>query len=371
MPADEVLTEARRIMVICNACRYCEGFCAVYPAMESQQNFDDRNLMYLANLCHNCRGCYYACPYAPPHEFAVNVPKTFAELRLLSYGRFAWPGFLAGSFINNGLAVTLVTAVCVVVVLLLTVLLQQPGVVLSSRQGEGAFYAVIPYLTMVVPAVLVSAYVVVALAISSLRFWRSINVNLNPPVTALHRVRSLAIASRDALTLTYLGGGGYGCYYPQDSVSHARKWFHHLVFYGFICCFVATTMAAIYAHLLQRSAPYPFYSWPVLLGTGGGVALVFGTVGLLALKWRSDRAAENPPAAGMDVAFLVLLFLTSLTGLLLLLLRETAAMGTLLAVHLGVVLALFVTLPYGKFVHGIYRYAALIRYATEQSQEEP
>ncbi len=34
-------------------------------------------------------------------------------------------------------------------------------------------------------------------------------------------------------------------------------------------------------------------------------------------------------------------------------------------VHLGAVLALFVTLPYGKFVHGIYRTVALIHYAME------
>ncbi|MGC1562231.1 MAG: tricarballylate utilization protein TcuB, partial [Bradyrhizobium sp.] len=69
---------------------------------------------------------------------------------------------------------------------------------------------------------------------------------------------------------------------------------------------------------------------------------------------------------GMDVAFIVMLFLTSLTGLALLLLRDTAAMGPLLALHLGVVFALFITLPYGKFVHGLYRYLALVRYARER-----
>ncbi|HJN50282.1 MAG: tricarballylate utilization 4Fe-4S protein TcuB [Pseudomonadales bacterium] len=371
MPKDEALTEARRIMRICNACRYCEGFCAVYPAMELQQNFADQDLTYLANLCHNCRGCYYACQYAPPHEFAVNVPQTFAKLRIESYARFAWPRFLAGLFDRNGWAVTLISAVCVVVVLLLTILLQEPAVLLSSHHGEGSFYAVVPYLTMVVPAALVSVYVVVALSISSVRFWHAINVHVSQPLGERNRVglRSLAVATWDSLSLTYLGGGGYGCYYPQDSVSHARRWFHHLVFYGFICCFIATTIAAIYAHLLQRSAPYPFLSWPVLLGTGGGVALLVGTGGLLGLKWRSDRAPDHAGARGMDVGFLVLLFLTSLTGLLLLVLRETAAMGMLLAVHLGVVLALFTTLPHGKFVHGIYRYAALIRYSVEQSRD--
>jgi citrate/tricarballylate utilization protein len=350
-------------MVICNACRYCEGFCAVYPAMELQEDVTDQDLTYLANLCHNCRGCYYACQYAPPHEFAVNVPKTLVELRMASYAHFAWPRFLAGLFDRNGLAVTLISAACVVAVLMLTVLLQQPGVVVAEHHGEGAFYAVIPYLIMVIPAALVSLYVVVAIWISSARFFRSLNLNgkCGP--------RALASATRDSLKLTYLGGGGHGCYYPEDSVSNARKRFHHLVFYGFVCCFAATTVAAFYAHMLQRAAPYPFWSWPVLLGTGGGLALVVGTAGLLALRWSSDRAPEHAAADGMDVGFLVLLFLTSLTGLLLLALRETAAMGTLLAVHIGVVLALFITLPYGKFVHGIYRYAALVRYAAEQSQE--
>jgi citrate/tricarballylate utilization protein len=72
----------------------------------------------------------------------------------------------------------------------------------------------------------------------------------------------------------------------------------------------------------------------------------------------------------MDVALIVLLFLTSLTGLLLLVLREQAAMGVLLIVHLGVVLALFLTLPYGKFVHSIYRIGSLAKNALERLREE-
>ncbi|MGI4939867.1 MAG: hypothetical protein ACRYHQ_04755, partial [Janthinobacterium lividum] len=44
----------------------------------------------------------------------------------------------------------------------------------------------------------------------------------------------------------------------------------------------------------------------------------------------------------------------------------TGAMGVVLAVHLGFILALFVTMPYSKFVHGVYRSGALIRHAIER-----
>src|SRR5437899_6308849 len=101
-------------MVICNACRYCEGYCAVFPAMERRLNFSEADIHYLANLCHNCAECYYACQYAPPHEFAVNVPKTLAGIRGRSYQQYAWPTTLAGAFRKNGLAVALVLALCVI-----------------------------------------------------------------------------------------------------------------------------------------------------------------------------------------------------------------------------------------------------------------
>ena len=72
----------------------------------------------------------------------------------------------------------------------------------------------------------------------------------------------------------------------------------------------------------------------------------------------------------MDSAFIALLFLTSLTGLLLLFLRETPVMGILLVTHVATVMTLFVMLPYGKFVHGMYRLAALIRYSLERSSKQ-
>ena len=118
--------EARRLMTICNACRYCEGFCGVFPAMMREKTFANSDLDYLANLCHGCNGCYYACQYAPPHEFAVNIPQAFARLRADTYRRYTWPGFLAGLFQKNGTVVSMLLAVGIALVLALVHLSSRP-----------------------------------------------------------------------------------------------------------------------------------------------------------------------------------------------------------------------------------------------------
>ena len=366
MPSTEALKEAERIMTICNACRYCEGFCAVFPAMELRRTFSEGDLKYLANLCHNCRACYYACQYAPPHEFSLNVPKSLAELRLDTYQAFVRPGVLKGVFQRNGRWVTMISSLCLAAVLLLLILFQSPAVIFSTHTGENAFYRVIPYWLIVVPFSALAISIFLNLLIGSISFW----YETGGRPRELIDLRANWQAIKDVLRLKYLDGGGYGCNYPDDRFSMIRRRFHHCVFYGFLFCFASTTIAAIYDHFLHLSAPYPILSWPVMLGTIGGLALMVGTGGLLFLKRKMDTAPATHRALGMDVAFLVLLLLTSLTGMLLLILRETPVMGMLLALHLGIVAGLFITMPYGKFVHAVYRYTALVQNALEQSREE-
>ena len=102
-----LIDEGERAMRICNACRYCEGFCAVFPAMERRLEFEEKDLSYLANLCHDCAECYYSCQYAPPHELALNLPQTLAEIRRESYRKYAWPDWCAALFRWNRLALIL------------------------------------------------------------------------------------------------------------------------------------------------------------------------------------------------------------------------------------------------------------------------
>ena len=360
--ATPALAEADRLMTICNSCRYCEGLCAVFPAMEMRRAFSDGDLNYFANLCHGCGACFSDCQYAPPHAFNVNVPQTLAIVRGQSYQAYAWPRALAPLFARNGLAISIIAALGVAAFVAGFVAWHDRAALFGVHTGAGAFYRLMPHDAMVALFGLAFGYAVLAMVMGARLFLN----DMRTPLATLRQPQSVWQAMRDAGSLRYLDGGGAGCADTVDAPSDQRRVYHHLTFYGFMLCFAATSTATLYHYLLGVDAPYPWYDLPVMLGTLGGIGLLIGPIGLLKAKWTRDPALRDEAQSGMDVAFLAMLFLTSLTGLLLLLLRATPAMGLLLAVHLGVVFSLFVTMPYGKFVHGIYRFIALVRYARER-----
>ncbi len=359
--ATPALAEADRLMTVCNSCRYCEGLCAVFPAMEMRRSFSDGDLNYLANLCHNCGACYYDCQFSPPHEFSVHVPATLAQVRAESYAQYVWPRAFAGVFARNGLFIAIALAVAVAVFIAGFVAWTDPGALFGTHTGPGAFYKLMPHNTMVLIFGAAALFAVLAIGMGVRAFWRDIG----EPDGALRDTGSVWRAMKDAGRLRHLGGGGAGCMNDSERASNRRRSYHHLTFYGFMLCFASTSMATLYHYLLGMQAPYPWYDLPVVLGTAGGIGLVIGPIGLLHEKWRRDPDLSEGTPFGMDVAFLLMLLLTSITGLALLVMRATPAMGLLLALHLGVVFALFVTMPYGKFVHGIYRFLALVRAARE------
>lgn len=365
MRETEALADARRYMEICNGCRYCEGFCAVFPAMERRREFSAGDLGYLANLCHNCMGCYYACQYAPPHEFGVNVPRAFSLVRNESYAEYAWPQPLARAFARNGVVVSLVTALALALVLILLTALQSPETLYRAHPVEpGAFYAIIPLWVMQAVGIATFGFALFALIRGGSAFWADAG-------RGRARVGPLALLAAlwDVLSLRNLGGGGGGCNDRDERFSMRRRWLHHAMFYGFLLCFAATVTGFVWHSFLGRVAPYPLLSWPVMLGTVGGVLLLIGTIGLFAMKLTADPEPQARRLLGADVGLLLLLALAAATGLLVLLLRSTAAMGMALATHLGVILALFLLLPYSKMVHGAYRALALLRNAAERRSE--
>ncbi len=355
--------EVARQMQICNACRYCEGFCAVFPAMTRRLEFGKADVDYLANLCHNCGDCLHACQYAPPHEFAVNVPQAMARVRVQTYGEYAWPPALGGLYKNNGLTLALALAAGLTLFPLLAIAINgNPG----HEPLAGNFYRVFPHNFMVSLFAPVFLFALLALALGVRKFWSDISPGdrlQDTPRTAA------AEATQDALRLKYLDGGhGKGCNEADDEFSLWRRRLHHFTFYGFLLCFAATSVATLYHYFFGWAVPYALTSLPVLLGTAGGIGLLIGPAGLLWLNLRRHPLHGDAAQKPMDRGFIALLLLTSASGLALLAWRDTGAMALLLALHLGVVMALFLTLPYGKFAHGIYRAAALLKWAIEKRQ---
>lgn len=356
--------EAERQLTICNACRYCEGLCPVFPALERRNIFLEGDVVYLANLCHDCRACVPACPYTEPHEFNVDIPLIMAQVRRETYADYAFPRAFGNLFMRRSRGVGAFTVLAVAIAILL-VWLGRPDQLFATQTGPGAFYQVVPWLFMVIPAMIATAYGLLVMAVSLAHFWRDTDAPLRSRFDPL----SFLSASVDVLALRQMRGGGPGCSYPEEAPSHQRVVAHQLVFYGFLGTFAATAVAAFYQDILEMLPPYALLSLPVILGTVGGVMQIVGCSGLLAMK---VRAAEQPATRilrSLDVAFIVLLLVTNITGLLLLVGRETPGMGILLAVHLGVLAGLFITLPYSKFVHVIYRYAALVRNRQEERAE--
>jgi citrate/tricarballylate utilization protein len=343
---------------VCNACRYCEGYCAVFPALERRRSFSPGDVQYLANLCFDCRACFYACMYAPPHEFGVNIPQALAQVRRESYKQHALPAVARRIFGEQGRAATLTILATGVFFLIAVALTGDFGRLFGLHVGDGAFYRVVPYVLMFVPALVFSIAALGVLVAGVLRFARQTHGRIRDffSLSALRR------AAEDTFVLRYLhGGGAGGCTYPNERTSMARPIFHQLVMYGFVAALLSTIIAFVQQDVLGWQPPYPLLSWPVILGTLGGVAMIVGSAGLIALKIRSDRAPADGPAIDMDYVFLALLLLVNVSGLLLLALRETIVMGALLVLHLATVFGLFFSIAYGKFAHFLYRYTALVQ----------
>ena len=276
-----------------------------------------------------------------------------------TYVDYAWPAGFGALYKRNGLTLALALAGGLALFLTLTMALKGA---LFLPHLAGNFYAVFPHNTLAVLFGVVFLFAMIALGIGVRRFWR----NEDPGALS---GEAIGEAAHDVLSLRYLGGGhGEGCNNADDAFSLARRRFHHLTFYGFMLCFASTCVATLYHYLLKLEAPYALASLPVLLGVAGGMGLLAGPAGLLWLNIRRHPQHGDNAQKPMDRGFIALLLLTSASGLALLMLRDTSIMALLLAVHLGVVMALFLTLPYGKFAHGIYRSAALLKWAIEKRQ---
>ena len=362
MPSPDLAREAERVLRICAACMYCDGLCPVFPALTGKHEHSGAEKIYLANLCHNCRACWHDCQYAPPHPFAVNVPATLAALRRESYADHVWPGALGRGFRRPALGAGIFVGVALAVMLMVLAPHGSWAALHRARPGPGSFYAVAPLGLMIGLAGASAGWAVLSLVISTRRFWRAISgearLRLSP--------RALMLAAADIVTLRHLDGGGPGCNETGPRFSQRRRIFHQIMVAGFVLLFAATLAAAFFQHFLGVMPPFARMSLPVVLGVAGGVAVVVGAAGLLAIEAKPEREPSERGETRLNLVFLVMIEIVVLSGLALLLWRDTAAMGPLLALHLGLVTGFFAAVPASKALHAPFRAAAILRSAAER-----
>ncbi|MEM7045619.1 MAG: 4Fe-4S ferredoxin, partial [Pseudomonadota bacterium] len=259
----------------------------------------------------------------------------------------AWPRPLAGMFQKNGVAIAISTVIGFALLFSVMSALRTAG-------GEG-FYAIMSHSAMVAIFLPAFLFPLLSLAVSLRRYWQAV---------AGGRVTSATItaAFRSAATAKNLAGGhGDGCNFEdEDRFSQARRLAHQAVMYGFLLCFLSTISGTVLHYVFAAPAPYGFWSLPKLLGVPGGLLMTAGCLWLANLKLKADRQLGDASAWGGEMAFILLLLFIAVSGLALYWLGTTALMPTLLALHLGAVLAFFLLTPFTKMAHGFYRLSALV-----------
>ncbi|HEY3868937.1 MAG TPA: tricarballylate utilization 4Fe-4S protein TcuB [Actinocrinis sp.] len=351
-----LVEDAVQQLNICNACRYCEGLCAVFPALERRRVLDGGDISQIANLCHDCRACFDACMYTAPHEFDLNIPKVLSAVRVEDYRRYVWPRSAPRLLSGWRGIVSSAVASCAVVAAVAAAHAGISGLTAYHETPQSP-YELIPYPVLLLLILLPACFSVVVMAAAGRAYWREIG----PPPRQLSSGAVLS-ALLDGLRLRYLRGGGVDCYYPEDErPSPARRRLHMLVVYGFMLCVVSTAAAGVLQDIMGSQPPYPWLSVPVISGTVGGVGLLAGCVGLIELKRRSSPVTSFAAMTVKDYGFLFSLAFLALSGMLVLLTRDTAAFGVMFLVHFAAVAMTFGAAPYSKFVHLIFRYLALVR----------
>lgn len=323
--------------------------------MERRTKFGKEDIVYLANICHDCQDCYQACPYTPPHELAINIPRLLSEVRLTTYREYAFPRVMSRAFERHKTWAIGLSLACLLLAVGAALLVGPASRLLALHQEPGSFYDIFPYADIVIAGVAVGA---VVLAIYLHDFFGFISAVRQSKRTA--SIGAFLGAARDVLTHGGFRGGGAGC--THDEMVESRKFLlsHLLMFYGFLSALAATILAAVIQDGFGIMPPYPLISFPVLFGTAGGVMMVYGSLSVAYCKLAGTKVAVFDKMSKLDFVFLQSLALVSITGFLTLVFRETAFLGVLFTIHMGLVLAMFVTAPYGKFIHFVLRYASLV-----------
>lgn len=357
----DLLEESSRQLTICNSCRYCEGFCPVWDIIEYRRVFEKGSVEYIANLCHDCGQCFDVCPYAPPHELAVDIPTILGEVRSYTYREYASPKIAFRLFSKQSFLLTITIIFSFLVILALYLSTGDPRRLFNLVIGAKSFYLILPNIAIDTAGILLGLFFIIAWVVSGWKFLKATDksekVKISDFVNALF----------ESYSGKWLKGGRAGCNYPErkKSGSYLKVTMHSFILVGFTLDLLATVSAFIEENFFRIFPPYPILSVPVISGLVGGILIIGGVVLFFSLD-SVDNGYKSDNMKDMDKIFLIDLLIVSVTGIILFTMRNTNLMGSLLLVHLSFVGTLFITAPYSKFVHLVYRILSVSKYHQEK-----
>ena len=346
------MEDAVRQFTICNSCRYCEGYCPVWPEVHSGNIVTRNDVLYYSNLCYDHRDCYYACPYVPgTHEFNINIPEVTRKIRRETYEELTYN--VSGSPLKK----TAISLALVVPVIL--------GWFFAFNNiyspGPVSFYKLVPKYPLIAVSSLLSVYLVSMLAVAGIRYRKLVLNGLdNGNATA-------AVLPGVTTLLGVLAHKWFrNIHYPGGKESNIRLGFHLMIFYGFLMALLSTTLGFIYEDLLGIPSPFPFYSPVVIAGIMGGSMLTVGSLLGLAARLSSRRTQGFMTVESFDFLLILEFLVVALTGLLTLLFRYTAGTEYVylaLLIHYSAIYTMYITAPFStNILHVVVRLMSLNRF---------
>jgi quinone-modifying oxidoreductase subunit QmoC len=149
--------------------------------------------------------------------------------------------------------------------------------------------------------------------------------------------------------------------FTSCDVARPRRLGHLLLLWGFVGAAVTSGLLILALYVFQEKLPLPLLHPFKLLGNISGALLVVGGA-ILVVNRLNDKDSTGASTA-FDIFFIGIVVAVIATGVLAEAARFAAPAGFACAVyvvHLGVVMTLFLTFPYSKFAHMLYRTLALV-----------
>jgi citrate/tricarballylate utilization protein len=342
---EDIHGEAIRQFNICNACRYCEGYCAVWDDIENKNFFDNSDIDHFANLCHDCRECYNVCPFTEPHEFNLNIPMVLSKVRHETYINNIKPEFMEKPAKHQYYLWSFVIALSILSVFTLGYM-NMNGYMLN-RYGLSDITHIFPVLQFKIFSTILYIYVIILWALEGNNYWKSINSGKNKKKVRIHNI---LLALSDSFGHKYFKGGGAGCNYPEDNSGKFRLIFHPMIFFGFIIDLIAI---AFYGNL---------NIYIIIIYMVGSLLISIGSIALLFAKFYSNKKLASKQLLTMDYPFTIIMLLTGITGLIFPVFSGYSIFSITFMIHIALISAIFLMAPFGKFIHPVFRFLSLIKY---------